>query len=60
MIHEVVEIRGLRAKGIEPLRQSVDRLRQILQENLEIHVIATYEEHRYLQEVINRLYGQNF
>lgn len=61
LIHEVVEIRELEARGLRPLKQP-DRpdLVRLLEENIDAHVMALYEEHRYLQEVINRLYGQTF
>ncbi len=35
-------------------------LRQLLAQNVDAHVMALYEEHRYLQEVISRVYGQTF
>ncbi|MFN8494742.1 MAG: hypothetical protein U0350_44480 [Caldilineaceae bacterium] len=57
LIHEIVEIRTLEAKGLKPLRQKTRQLRKLLAEHVEAHVLALYEEHRYLQEVINRLYG---
>ena len=60
LIHEVVEIRELEARGLRPLRRKRSSLRQLLAQNSDAHVIALYEEHRYLQEVINRLYGQTF
>ncbi len=60
MIHEIVEIRLLKAKGLEPLRQRTKALRNMVTENIETHIIATYEEHLYLQEVINRFFNQKF
>ncbi len=60
LIHEVVEIRALEARGLRPLRRKMSSLRQLLAQHIDAHVIALYEEHRYLQEVINRLYGQTF
>ena len=60
LIHEVVEIRALEARGLRPLRRKMSSLRQLLAQHVDVHVIALYEEHRYLQEVINRLYGQTF
>lgn len=60
LIHEVVEIRALAARGLRPLRRKMNSLRQLLAQHVDVHVIALYEEHRYLQEVINRLYGQTF
>ena len=32
----------------------------MLGQHSDAHVIALYEEHRYLQEAINRLYGRTF
>ena len=60
LIHEVVEIRMLEKRGLQPLRQKTRQLRQLLRQNVDAHIAATYEEHRYLQEVINRLYGLTF
>jgi hypothetical protein len=62
LIHEVVELRELEARGLDlRLRgQSQQALRDFLAENIEAHVMALYEEHSYLQEVISRLYGQLF
>ncbi len=60
LIHEVVEIRILETRGSNLLRQSKRNLRRLLEQNVEAHVIALYEEHRYLQEVISRLYGRFF
>ncbi len=60
LIHEVVEIRILEGRALRPLRQSTRALVRLLGENIDAHIIALYEEHRYLQEVISRLYGQTF
>jgi hypothetical protein len=60
LIHEVVEIRELEARGLRPLRRKISSLRQLLAQHIDAHVMALYEEHRYLQEVINRRYGQTF
>lgn len=60
LIHEIVEIRILETRGLNPLRQSERKLRRLLGQHIDAHVIALYEEHRYLQEVISRLYGQSF
>lgn len=60
-IHEIVEIRTLRARGIEPLHMKTQPLRRLLtQQHIDAHVIGTYEEHVYLQEAIGRLLGQKF
>lgn len=61
LIHEIVEIRTLQTEGFEPLQvRTQATLRALLAQNIQAHVIALYEEHRYLQEVISRLYGQTF
>jgi hypothetical protein len=60
IIHEIIEIRGLESKGIEPLRLRTQALRDSVSRNIEAHIMATYEEHLYLQEVISRLWGQKF
>ncbi len=60
LIHEVVEIRSLKARGFKPLRLRTQPLRKLLRQNIDAHVIALYEEHLYLQEVIGRLFGQKF
>lgn len=60
LIHEIVEIRMLTALGLDLLRQNTRSLRRLLAQHVEAHVTALYEEHRYLQEAIDRLYGQTF
>jgi hypothetical protein len=60
LIHEIVEIRALKAKGLQPLHQKTRALRQLLAQHIDAHSLALYEEHRYLQEVISRLYGETF
>lgn len=60
LIHEVIEIRALEARGLQPLRQTTRALRSLLAQYVDAHIMAIYEEHLYLQEVINRLYGQMF
>lgn len=60
LIHEIVEIRELETRGLRPLRRKMSSLRELLAQHVDAHVMALYEEHRYLQEVINRLYGQTF
>jgi len=60
LIHEIVEIRLLKARGVHPLRQSTRALRRLLAQHVEAHIIAIYEEHLYLQEVLNRLFGVTF
>lgn len=60
LIHEIVEIRLLKAKGFEPLRQRTEALQSMLAQNIEAHIVATYEEHLYLQEVVSRFLRQKF
>lgn len=60
LIHEIVEIRLLKAKGLEPLRLQTEALQRLLAQNIEAHIIATYEEHLYLQEAVSRFLGQKF
>jgi hypothetical protein len=60
LIHEVVEVRLLEQRGLHPLNRSTEELQALLQANLDAHIIGLYEEHLYLQEVINRLYQLNF
>ena len=60
LIHEIVEIRLLKVKGLEPLRQQTEALQRMLAQNIEAHIIATYEEHLYLQEAVSRFLGQKF
>jgi hypothetical protein len=60
LIHEIVEIRALEARGLNPLKQRTRALRALLGQHVEAHVIALYEEHLYLQEVIVRFYNQRF
>ncbi len=44
IVHEVIEIRWLRSRGFEPLRLRTQALRNLVVENIEAHVVATYEE----------------
>ena len=60
LIHEVVQFRGLARAGINLLRYSRRTLARLLEENADVHVEALYEEHLYLQEVIQRKYGEYF
>lgn len=60
LIHEIVEIRYLQARGFEPLRLGKSALRKLLAENIDAHILGVYEETLYLQEVIGRLFGQKF
>jgi hypothetical protein len=58
VIHEIVEIRLLQAKGIDPLKLDTDTLQQTLAKNVDAHIQAIYNEHSYLQEYIARRYKQ--
>jgi hypothetical protein len=60
VVHELVEIRLLQAKGINPLGLSTDTLQQTLASNIEAHIQAIYDEHVYLQEYIARHYKRLF
>ena len=62
LIHEVVELRELAARGLDLSlrRQSQQQLRVLLAQHIEAHLIALYEEHLYLQEAISRKWGQHF
>jgi len=52
VIHELVEIRLLIAKGIDPLKLGSKTLQQTLARNVDAHVQAIYDEHAYLQKYI--------
>lgn len=60
VVHEIVEIRLLEAKGIQPLKLDTKELQQVNVANIDAHIQAIYEEHHYLQEYINRQYQQFF
>lgn len=60
LIHEVVEIRELETRSSRLLRRKTNSLKKLLGQHVDAHVMALYEEHRYLQEVVDRLYGQTF
>lgn len=60
LIHEIVEIRALQQAGIDPYRYSQKELARVLADHLPAHVLAIYEEHLYLQEVLLRQYGCRF
>lgn len=59
-IHEIVEIRLLKNRGLRPLKQRTHTLRNLLAQNIDAHVIATYEEHVYLQEALQLLFQEHF
>ncbi len=60
VVHELVEIRLLQARGIDPLKLNTFTLRHALATNIDAHVQAIYDEHLYLQDYINRHYKQLF
>jgi hypothetical protein len=60
LIHEIVEIRALQRVGIEPYHYTQRELARVLADHLSAHVIAIYEEHLYLQDVLLRQYGCHF
>ncbi len=60
LIHEIVQIRGLMRAGVHPLRYGQQALSHILEQYLDAHNAALYEEHLYLQEIIMRKYGERF
>lgn len=60
VVHEIVEIRLLEAKGIQPLKLGTKELQRVNVANIEAHIQAIYEEHYYLQEYLNRHYQQFF
>jgi hypothetical protein len=55
-VHEIVEIRLLQAKGIDPFKLDTFALRRVLATHIEAHIQATYDEHLFLQDYINRHY----
>jgi hypothetical protein len=59
-VHEIVEIRLLQAKGIDPFKLDTFALRRVLATHIEAHIQATYDEHLFLQDYINRHYQQLF
>lgn len=60
IIHELVEIRLLQARGIDPLKLDTDTLQRALASHIEAHIQAIYDEHIYLQEYIARRYQHLF
>lgn len=59
-VHEIVEIRLLQARGIDPLKLDMFALRRMLATHIDAHVQAIHDEHQYLQDYINRHYKQLF
>ena len=60
VIHEIVEIRLLQAKGIDPFKLDTETLQLTLASNVDAHIQAIYDEHSYLQEFVSREYKQFF
>lgn len=60
VVHELVEIRLLEARGIELFRLDTITLQRTLASNIEAHIQAILEEHLYLQEYITRHHKQFF
>jgi hypothetical protein len=60
VVHELVEIRLLEARGIELFRLNTMTLQRTLASNIDAHIQATLEEHLYLQEYITRHAKQFF
>lgn len=60
VIHELVEIRLLQAKGIDPFKPDTETLQLTLASNGDAHIQALHDEHSYLQEHIAREYKQFF
>jgi hypothetical protein len=59
-VHELVEIRLLQARGIDPLKLDTVTSRHTLGTNIDAHIQAIYDEHLYLQDCIAREYKQFF
>jgi len=60
LIHEIVEIRALQQGGVDPYRCTQEELAHVLADHLLAHVVAIYEEHLYLQDVLFRQYDCRF
>lgn len=60
VIHEIVEIRLLQARGIDPLTLDTETLQLTLASHIDAHIQATYDEHSYLQDHIAHEYKQLF
>ena len=60
VVHELVEIRLLQARGIDPLKLKTVVLQQTLANNIDAHIQAILDEHLYLQGYISRHYRQFF
>jgi hypothetical protein len=60
VVHELVEVRLLQARGIDPLMLGTITLQRTLETNIDAHIQAVVDEHLYLQEYIVREYKQFF
>lgn len=60
VIHELVEIRLLQVKGIDPFKLDTESLQLTLANNVEAHIQAIYDEFLYLQEYIVREHKRLF
>jgi hypothetical protein len=60
VVHEIVEIRLLEARGIDLLRLNTAALQNTLANNIDAHIQAILDEHVYLQDYIARHYKQFF
>ena len=58
VVHELVEIRLLQARGIDPLKLNTTALQRTLEINVDAHTQAVVDEHLYLQGYIAREYKQ--
>lgn len=56
VIHELVEIRYLEARGVQSLKLKTPELQAALTAIIDAHNAANYEEHLFLQEYIKREY----
>lgn len=60
VIHEIVEIRLLQARGIDPTKLRTAALQRTLATNVDAHIHAILDEHLFLQDYISRQYKQFF
>lgn len=60
VVHEIIEIRLLQARGINLFKMDTSTLQQTLATNIDAHIQAIYDEHLYLQDYINRRYKRLF
>jgi hypothetical protein len=60
VVHEIVEIRLLEARGIDLLKLNTAALQNMLANNIDAHIQAILDEHVYLQGYIARHYKQFF